>query len=1263
MMGQWEWTLIDASWKSLVLMATVWLAVRCWRGASAAVRHRLWLLGLCGTLLLPIAGWILPAQPLPLLPGPSLKPEPILWTGAEAPLVQDGSTVTAQQTPDRSESGARRDPDVNKPANQFPSDARSPHDTHADFPIDADSDLAPLLPVSSPTLEPSHSGELAGTVIKTRTAARWWLALWSIIAAALLVRLAVGSVQTLRWVKRTSRLDDERFTKLMAEFSGQWGQSPIQLRQSPDVSMPYATGVIRPMIVLPSDACNWSDQRIRLVLLHELAHIVRRDVLTQLIADLCCALYWFNPLVWKAATGLRVEREKACDDWVLNAGVASTEYAQTLLEVARCYRDGRRTMTLAMACPNHVEQRIQSVLDSAKSRFGMSRQTVVGAILAIALVTGVTSSLRPVSRAETPVVGDSTSNVEEADTGPWFRGSLDELEIRVRGEIIGTDGKPAKNASLTATLDNGKGFRNPLEPTLEGSQFEIWVPVNRADWHRVDLNAASGETRGSQWIIKNEIRQTALEGVRLQLERPARFVDLHVEYRGAPAENAHLKVETTGARRIRGTTDESGIFRAGLLWDESLKRITAWTDDYKIGGFQFSRKPVRDPDAASQTVELHDGRDQLIRMVDEQGDPVSDVEFQLFIATPSPNINFLGTFEQSFMRTNARGEAVFSWFPDWDEVFSYVELDSDSWVCDGDPVWMDGLMVITLKKSIPRKRITGKVVLDAQVPAGFCVHLTTFQAERDGRFETVVAFTDHKGKFAADVLPDATYCVFVNDLRWVSEMIDLIPYKSVSGEIQSPVLNLSAGIPVTVELTEGELRYPIAHQGINFRNSHSYEREEEGRTRRGSSARDFFLRTDGAGRVHAYVPEGPLEINVYMPDWRAAEEIEVAWGEEYHVDIHREVDRPREIRGQLTIADEFGVDFSDVTVMAGAVDGNTRDTVTVNADAEGNFSLESKAKKIGLFAHSDDGRVSGVAIVEDVSKPISIVLHPTIDYRGQLLDEQEEPISGRQVRAIARLKDIVDPVGDGPLPTFFEVKHFETLTDANGRYEFRLPTSVEISIHADADGPERSNHPLATVLLEPNEVRPLHISRLGSKARRADESDLGTRFALALQDCRLGDFRMMVICTDGSEDAKTFIDEHLLDRSRIPEIRSFLPIRVPAIEKLNDEETQLARSRGWMEQEPGEVLICVYDATGKEVAKITLSTSASTSEDAVAGFVRETAPPSRTPEPNGSKRSRKLNAPIAVSGCGSASATVVPASPWLAGWTISVSCSRRNSCY
>src|SRR5207342_2526847 len=102
-----------------------------------------------------------------------------------------------------------------------------------------------------------------------------------------------------------------------------------------------------PTIILPVGAEEWSDDRRRAVLLHELAHIRRRDLIGHIIASAACAVYWFNPFVWAAARRLRVESELASDDVVLESGVRPSEYAQHLLDLVTSVGQGAPTMALA----------------------------------------------------------------------------------------------------------------------------------------------------------------------------------------------------------------------------------------------------------------------------------------------------------------------------------------------------------------------------------------------------------------------------------------------------------------------------------------------------------------------------------------------------------------------------------------------------------------------------------------------------------------------------------------------------------------------------------------------------------------------------------------------------------------------------------------------------------------------------------------------------------------------------------------------------
>src|SRR4029434_9596084 len=143
----------------------------------------------------------------------------------------------------------------------------------------------------------------------------------------------------------------------------------IAFVESKAVTLPMVWGVWRPLIVMPHSASGWTDERRRVVVLHELAHVKRRDCLTQALAHVVCADYCVNPIVWLAARRLRAERERACDDFVLSAGEKGPDYAAHLLDIARAMRLRRAPLVgLAMARPSQLEGRLLAILDPAIRR-------------------------------------------------------------------------------------------------------------------------------------------------------------------------------------------------------------------------------------------------------------------------------------------------------------------------------------------------------------------------------------------------------------------------------------------------------------------------------------------------------------------------------------------------------------------------------------------------------------------------------------------------------------------------------------------------------------------------------------------------------------------------------------------------------------------------------------------------------------------------------------------------------------------------------
>jgi hypothetical protein len=155
--------------------------------------------------------------------------------------------------------------------------------------------------------------------------------------------------------------------------------------------MPMTFGIRRASILIPAIAETWTDDRRRAVILHELAHIARRDCLTQTLAFVACTLYWFHPAVWWGARRLRIERELACDDRVIAAGTQPREYAGHLLEIAYSFGGHRvSAMAVSMARPKELEGRMLAALDDRRNRtVPAPRIRVFGTFAAVVVLLGI----------------------------------------------------------------------------------------------------------------------------------------------------------------------------------------------------------------------------------------------------------------------------------------------------------------------------------------------------------------------------------------------------------------------------------------------------------------------------------------------------------------------------------------------------------------------------------------------------------------------------------------------------------------------------------------------------------------------------------------------------------------------------------------------------------------------------------------------------------------------------------------------------------
>jgi len=233
------------------------------------------------------------------------------------------------------------------------------------------------------------------------------IGLWLAGATAGMILLLYGTCQ-LAWVAvRSEPVEDARWAALAEEVRRNLGiRRPVRLLQNRSVPFLGTWGILVPRVLLPSDAEKWSDERVRMVLAHELSHIKRLDWVVQVLADAARAIYWFNPIFWLASSRLRRESEHACDDAVVRMGAAGTHYAEELVAMTRALRSGHSVEhpILAMAQPSHLEQRLVALLNPSLNRLAATPWAVivvVGFAVALTLPLAAVRSSEPIPVVKT----------------------------------------------------------------------------------------------------------------------------------------------------------------------------------------------------------------------------------------------------------------------------------------------------------------------------------------------------------------------------------------------------------------------------------------------------------------------------------------------------------------------------------------------------------------------------------------------------------------------------------------------------------------------------------------------------------------------------------------------------------------------------------------------------------------------------------------------------------------------------------------------
>lgn len=202
------------------------------------------------------------------------------------------------------------------------------------------------------------------------------------VSSLLALRLA-GSLLAVARLRKQARPASSRIR----------GFAEDNVRVVESLSSPVALGGFKPMILLPAEAEEWPEDRIRAVLIHEQAHLRNGDPNWQMLAELACLMHWFNPLAWFFCGAMRREAERAADDAVLRAGVRPSDYASELVAfAAKMGVDRQPVAWTAFARKSGVNSRVRAILTPQIERKPMTKPMKITAIFAVSMAAYAVSA-------------------------------------------------------------------------------------------------------------------------------------------------------------------------------------------------------------------------------------------------------------------------------------------------------------------------------------------------------------------------------------------------------------------------------------------------------------------------------------------------------------------------------------------------------------------------------------------------------------------------------------------------------------------------------------------------------------------------------------------------------------------------------------------------------------------------------------------------------------------------------------------------------
>jgi bla regulator protein blaR1 len=215
-----------------------------------------------------------------------------------------------------------------------------------DINLQPDGDSRSVVDASTPGDSHSRASAASQTTSLSVAVDRFFTTLpliWLVGGGAFLIWTTTFHLQFCRRLKHIKVCDDPMLRGLWKKCCKQAGvRKTIPILLFDGVQQPAILGLFRPTLLLPTHTANLNEQQLRMIMLHELAHVKHWDIAANWVLVVIRAIHWWNPVYWLASARFQSLREQSCDAFAIRRieGQPTRDYSELLLTLAQRPQSG-----------------------------------------------------------------------------------------------------------------------------------------------------------------------------------------------------------------------------------------------------------------------------------------------------------------------------------------------------------------------------------------------------------------------------------------------------------------------------------------------------------------------------------------------------------------------------------------------------------------------------------------------------------------------------------------------------------------------------------------------------------------------------------------------------------------------------------------------------------------------------------------------------------------------------------------------------------